>query len=135
MAALVSGDWTVALVTGLYHNPNIVNGRRVAKHKVTLATAGTYPTGGIPWPTTPSTWDMVRNVDSHIIYESSHANSTVGGGRTYKLSATGNVLRIYEDAATTSDNATAQLPLAEFATTATAGTGALTVLYVETSGW
>jgi len=132
MAALTSGDWTISLVTGLLRrSPRYEgSGTKHIRASMTLATAGTYPSGGIPVPTAASTWGFARTFERIQIYDSSQANGSI-----YKYSATGNVIRIYQDNATTSDGATSQGALAEMATTATAGTGGAVVLYVDATGW
>lgn len=125
MAALTSGDWTVAII-----RRRQANGVRVHDCSMTLATVGTYPSGGVPVPTTPSRYGFVRSMESLSIYDSSQ-----GSGKVVKYSATGNVIRFYQNPASASDTGTAQGDLAELATTATAGTGDGMVLYVMAYGW
>lgn len=137
MAALAASDWTVAEVSyssgsgGVYNHEIRNDGRRVKRFSMTLATAGTYPSGGIPIPTAKATWGM-KTVFERItnIYDSSQFV-----GDVVKYSATGQVIRLFQMGATTSDAGTAQQALTEFATTATAGTGGGRVLYVEAIGY
>ena len=132
MAALTSSDWTIALVTGLLRrNPRVGrDGTRLIKASMTLATTGTYPSGGIPVPTTASTWGFARSFEHIMIYDASQAD-----GKVVKYSATGNVIRIYQDRSTSGGASLSQADLAEMATTATAGTGGTFVLYVEATGY
>lgn len=129
MAALTSSDWTLALVSGDPRNPSIDNGIRKARYTMTLATVGTYPTNGIPVPSTPSTWGMKQSFRYLTIEDSSQ------NGNVYKYSVSGNAIRIYQNPASTSDTAVAQAALAEMATTATAGSGGTTILYVTAVGY
>jgi hypothetical protein len=138
MAALTSGDWTLAEIsytatggTGGHFDHHILsNGKRVKRFTMTLATVGTYPSGGVPIPTTVANWGMKRQLDHINIYDSAQAN-----GNVVKYSATGNVIRLFQDNATTSDGATAQSALIEMATTATAGSGGTMIIYVEATGF
>lgn len=125
MAALTATDWTVAVV-----DRRQANGERVHRCSMTLATVGTYPTGGVPIPTSASSYGMVQAFRYLSIYDSGQ-----GSGLVPKYSATGNVIRFYEEVATTSDAGTAQGALVEMATTATAGTGGAVVLYVQAYGY
>ena len=125
MAALVSSDWTIAVL-----DRRTENKVRVHRCSMTLATVGTYPSGGVPIPTTPSRWGFARNFDTMAILDSSQ-----GSGKVVKFSATGYVIRFYQNPASASDTGTAQGDLAELATTATAGTSDGMVLYVHAFGW
>ena len=125
MAALTSADWTVAVI-----DRRIENKVRVNRCSMTLATVGTYPTGGVPIPTARATWLMTQSFTHLVMYDTSQ-----GSGKVVKYSATGNVIRFYQAPASASDAGTAQGDLAELATTATAGTGGGVVLYVHAFGW
>lgn len=125
MAALTSSDWTIAVI-----DQRIENKTRINRCSMTLATVGTYGSGGVPVPTTPSTWGMKRSMDWLRIYDMAQADGSVA-----KYSATGNVIRFYQAPASASDAGTAQGDLAEMATTASAGTGGTMILYVEAVGW
>ena len=141
MAALTATDWTLAEVSytatagagGHYDHHILGNGKRVKRFSMTLATVGTYPSGGIPVPmsaTDAGSWGMKSQINYLRPYDVGQAN-----GNVVKFSATGNVVRLYQDNATTSDGATAQSALIEMATTATAGTGGTMILYVEAIGY
>lgn len=97
---------------------------------MTLATAGTYPSGGVPIPTGIGKYGLKRKLDYIKIYDTGH-----GSGHQVKLSATGNVLRIYQVAGYASTASSVQASLVEMATTATAGSGGTMVLYVEAVGF
>jgi len=125
MAALTSSDWTIVVL-----DQRIENKVRVNRCSMTLATVGTYGSGGVPVPTTPSTWGMKRNVTHLRMYDTGQ-----GSGLVPKYSATGNVIRFYQNPASVSDAAVAQGDLSEMATTASAGTGGNVILYVEALGW
>jgi hypothetical protein len=93
---------------------------------MTLATAGTYPSGGIPIPTTPSKWGLKNELKDIVMIDSAHGNTLIP-----KYSATGNVLRLYQQQGLSSGTVG---NLIELATTATAGTGGTMILYVEARG-
>ena len=125
MAALTSADWTVAVI-----DQRVVNGGRVHRCSMTLATVGTYPTGGVPIPTARGTWGFRQAFKYLNIYDGAH-----GDGSVAKYSATGNVIRFYQNPASASDTGVAQGGLTEMATTATAGTGGTMILYVQAYGY
>lgn len=129
MAALTATDWVVAEID-YPHNRRIMNGGdRSVYCSMTLATVGTYPSGGVPIPTTAAKWGL-KNVFKRLnIIDGAH-----GDGGVWKYSATGQVMRCYQDNATTSDGGTSQADLIEMATTASAGTGGNVILYVEAYG-
>ena len=124
MAALTSGDWTIAEIA---NTRKILNGgERVGRFSMTLATVGTYPSGGIPVPTTPSTWNFKTEVRYLDMYDTAQANTLIP-----KYSATGNVIRLYQQQGLSSGTVG---NLIELATTASAGTGGTMILYVEAHG-
>ena len=125
MAALTSSDWTVAVI-----DQRIENKTRINRCSMTLATVGTYPTGGVPVPTARGTWGMKQEFRYLRLYDTGQ-----GDGSVVKYSATGQVIRFYQNPASASDTGTAQGDLTEMATTATAGTGGTVVLYCEAIGW
>ena len=128
MAALTATDWTIALVTGLARNPVIENGVRIVKNTLTLATAGTYPTGGIPLTTSAASWGMVRNIERSItVYDPASGNTLIP-----KYDAANHKLRLYQQQGLSSGTVG---NLIELATTATAGSGGTMILYVEARGW
>ena len=128
MAALTSGDWTIAEVS--YPNNRVIsNGQITSLYTMTLATVGTYGSGGVPIPRNHKTWGFPREFKRIRILEPVSAD-----GNVYKYSATGYVIRVYQNPASASDAGTAQGALAEFATTATLGTSNGCVLYVEALG-
>jgi hypothetical protein len=135
MAAYTATDWTIALVTGLARNPRIENGVRLVRSTMTLATAGVYPSNGIPVPvsaTGAAKFGMVRNVEYITVYDSGSAL-----GRIYKYSATGNSIRAFNHPGTVTTATAVAVDFQELATTVTNGapTGSTLVLYVEAHGW
>jgi hypothetical protein len=134
--ALTATDWTLdelsytATAGGHFDHHILSNGKRVKRFSMTLATAGTYGTGGIPIPTTVANWGMKRQLDHLNIYDNAQAN-----GQVVKYSATGNVIRLYVAGGTATTATGVQINLAEMATTATAGTGGTMILYVEATGF
>lgn len=128
MAALTSGDWTIAEVS-YPHNRVISNGQITSLYTMTLATVGTYGSGGVPIPRLANTWGFAREFKRIRLIDPVSAD-----GKLYKYSATGQIIRVYQNPASASDTGVAQGDLAEFATTATLGTGNGCVLYVEAIG-
>lgn len=86
--------------------------------QLTLATDGTYPSGGIPLPGREAL-GMGRNIDYVIITDPDDAVSTI-----VRYDQDNHKLRLY----TASTGA-------ELATTATVGSTVLNTLYVEAVGW
>ena len=135
MTALTSGDWTLAEISytatagagGHYDHHILSNGKRVKRFSMTLATVGTYPSGGVPVPTTAHTWGMKSQFDYLVIYDSAQANVLIP-----KYSATGQVIRFYQQQGLSSGTVG---NLIELATTASAGTGGTMILYVEAHGF
>lgn len=134
MAALTATDWTLAEVSytatagsgGHYDHYILSNGKRCKRISMTLATAGTYPSGGVPLPTGPASYGMKNDVDYLKMYDTAQANVLIP-----KYSATGNVIRLYQQQGLSSGTVG---NLIELATTATAGSGGTMILYVEAVG-
>ncbi len=128
MAALTATDITYSLVTGQVRNPRIENGIRYVNMVLTVATVGTYPSGGIPLATSAAKWNMKRNVERSItVYDPASGNTLIP-----KYSATGHAIRLYQQQGLSSGTVG---NLIELATTATAGTGGTLILYVTARGW
>jgi len=135
MAALTATDWTLAEVSytataGSHYDHHVLsNGKRVKRISMTLATVGTYPSGGIPLPTStdPQGFGMKNQVDYLRIYDAAQADNNV-----VKYSATGNVIRLYQQQGLSSGTVG---DLIELATTATAGSGGNMIIYVEAYGF
>lgn len=134
MAALTATDWTLAEVSytatagvgGVFDHYVRNDGKRVKRFSLTLATAGTYPSGGVPLPTSAATWGMKTKFESIRIYEPASGNTLIP-----KYGATGQVIRFYQQQGLSSGTVG---NLIELATTATAGTGGTMILYVEAIG-
>ena len=126
MTALASGDWTIAEVDYPHNRQIRDDGVRVIYASMTLATVGTYPSGGVPVPTTPSTWGLKREFKYLNIIDSANGNTLIP-----KYSATGNTIRFYQQQGLSSGTVG---NLIELATTASAGTGGTMILYVEAYG-
>ncbi len=123
MAALTSGDWTITLIEERKSHKH-----RIHRCSMALATVGTYPSGGVPIPTTASDYSLRRNLDYIRIYDDGSTQA-----RICKYSASANTIRIYQQqglsSGTTGD-------LIELATTASGSiSGAQITLYVEAVGW
>jgi hypothetical protein len=119
MAALTATDWTVTV-----QERRIENKKKVTKCLLTLATAGSYPSGGIPLPSF-SALGLKRNLEYIMMID---ANPTASYLSQYDVSA--NTIRILTDV--NSDDPS----LTELATTVTVGASASPyVLTVEAKGW
>lgn len=137
MAALTATDWQLAEVSytatagdgGHYDHYVLSNGKRVKRISMTLATVGTYPSGGIPLPTAtnPQGFGMKERVDYLRIYDAAQGDDNV-----VKYSATGAVIRLYQQQGLSSGTVG---DLIELATTATAGSGGNMIIYVEAFGF
>jgi hypothetical protein len=128
MAALTATDWVITPVSAP-RNPNVDNGVRTVRMQMSLATVGTYPSGGIPIPTAASAWGMKRGFEYISIYDAAQNNVLIP-----KYSATGNVIRLYQQQGLSSGTVG---NLIELATTATAGSATFgdMILYVEAKGY
>jgi hypothetical protein len=118
MAALTSTDWVVTI-----QGQRTENGTRVNRLKLTLATAGSYPSNGIPWPSA-SACGMKRNLDFIRLHDvNPNAN-------TRTLNDVDNTsFRVFSSTASATQEA-------EMATTVTLGSSATPfVLYGEAVGW
>lgn len=118
MAALTATDWTVTV-----QEQRISHGQRRNRVKLTLATAGSYPSSGVPAPVFGDL-GMVRNVDYLIV-----TDPVAGSVNPVKYDQANHTIRIFVA------TATAGAHLTELATTVTAGAGGTFILYCESVGW
>jgi hypothetical protein len=118
MAALTATDLTVVV-----QSQRTENGVRVNRIKITLATAGSYPSNGIPWPSYTQC-GMKRNLDFIRLHDvNPNANS-----RTLN-DVDNSTFRVFSSTASATQEA-------EMATTVTLGSSATPfVLYGEAVGW
>lgn len=118
MAALTSTDWTVDI-----QERRTENGVHVNRLKLTLATAGSYPSNGIPWPGRAAC-GLHRNLDFIRFHDvNPNANTRI-------LNDVDNSsLRVFSSTASATQEA-------EVATTVTLGSSATPfVVYCEALGW
>ena len=116
MAALASGDWTVTILSDRIHQKI-----RHVRATLSLPTTGTYPSNGVPVPT--SKFGFRRGIEDMQI-DSDNTGATVLGTR-FKYDFTLQTIRIF--VATTGN---------ELATTANGdGSGGASVIYVTARGW
>lgn len=118
MAALTATDWTVTI-----QERRTENGVHVNRIKMTLATAGSYPSNGIPWPSYQAC-GLHRNLDFIRLHDvNPNAN-------TRTLNDVDNTsFRVFSSTASATQEA-------EMATTVTLGSSATPfVLYGEAIGW
>lgn len=118
MAALTATDWTIDVQTR-----NIEGKQKRHRAKLTLATAGSYPSSGIPLPAA-GRLGFARNIE-HIILMDPFAADV----NPIKYDQTNKTLRVFVA------TATAGASLAELATTVTAGAGGAFIVFVEAVGW
>ena len=94
MAALTATDWTVSV-----EERKIFAGQRRHRVKLTLATAGTYPSSGIPMPT-KAQLGMPRALDYiHVIDDSPDSVNATGSqqhGRISKYDVAANTLWLFQ---------------------------------------
>lgn len=118
MAALTATDWTIDI-----QERRTENGKRINRLKMTLATAGSYPSNGIPWPAYQAA-GMKRNLDFIRFHDvNPNANTRI-------LNDVDNSsLRVFSSTASATQEA-------EVATTVTLGSSATPfVVYGEAVGW
>lgn len=118
MAALTATDWTIEI-----QSRRVENGTRISRIKATLATAGSYPSNGIPWPGYAAC-GMKRNLDFIRFHDvNPNANTRI-------LNDVDNSsLRVFSSTASATQEA-------EVATTVTLGSSATPfVVYGEAVGW
>lgn len=120
MAALTATDWTVSV-----ERKNSPGGTKTKMYecKLTLATTGTYGSGGIPIPTRQQ-FGFVRNLDYINVLDQLASSASM----IVKYDKLAGTIRLYT---TTASSGTS---IAELATTITAGSGSF-VIYVEAVGW
>jgi hypothetical protein len=118
MAALTATDWTVVV-----QDRRIENGIRIHKCKLTLATAGSYPSNGIPYPSAQAL-GFKRPILDYIMMIDAAPTASYQIQNDYDNSS----FRIFTDVSTDDPS------LIELATTVTAGAGGVVVLYVEAKG-
>ncbi len=130
MAAITATYWTSVITARTIQN-------KEKRNRITMTLSatqtGTYPTtGGIPLPTTPGFYGMVRNT-SHIIFYG-HGTSTQGQTSIlWQYSATTNALRGYWAPATAVAGVTG---FPELPTTWEPSQGPNhNIFYVEAVGW
>jgi hypothetical protein len=118
MAALTATDITVVIQA-----QRTENGTRVNRIKMTLATAGSYPSNGIPWPSAAAC-GMHRNLDFIRLHDVNPNANT----RTLN-DVDNSSFRVFSSTASATQEA-------EVATTVTLGSSATPfVLYGEAVGW
>ncbi len=71
MAALTATDWTISILDRTIEN----GGNRRHRVQLTLATAGSYPSNGIPWPGYAAL-GFKRSLDAVILYDN-NANANI----------------------------------------------------------
>lgn len=118
MAALTATDITVVI-----QSQRTENGVHVNRIKMTLATAGSYPSNGIPWPSA-ARCGMRRNLDFIRLHDVNPNANT----RTLN-DVDNSTFRVFSSTASATQEA-------EVATTVTLGSSATPfVLYGEAVGW
>ena len=118
MAALTATDWTVVV------EQKLIEGQRKRNRcKLTLATAGAYPSNGIPLPANGKL-GMVRNLEYVVVTDPVAARTA-----PVKYDQANNTFRVFIATATAGPH------LTESATTVTNGAGADFVVYIEAVGW
>jgi len=119
--ALTATDWTVSV-----QDKASPGGTKKKHHrcKLTLATAGSYPSNGIPIPAA-SALGMVSRVDYVVPFDSYAAAASY----VVKYDQANKTMRVYT---TTASTGTA---LTEVATTVTVGAGGAFIMYVDAVGW
>lgn len=128
MADLTATDWTITATGTVIHSKE-----RTTRIVCTIASgnAGVYPLSGsvgIPLPTTPGSYGMVRNLD-YIIFDDFNAGIDVFG---YKFVSTGPGVKMYGNSATAAGAAAVFTELASG--TAPANTAAI-ILRGTAHGW
>lgn len=119
MAALTATDWTVSIEDRGRH----MGGKKRYRCKLTLATAGSYPSGGVPIPSL-SNFGFVKQLDNIIVFDQLASSASY----IVKYDQAAKSIRIY------STTASITAALNEVATTVTVGAASF-VLYVEAVGW
>lgn len=118
MAALTATDWTVSILDRKIEN----GGTRRNRIQLTLATAGSYPSNGIPWPSAAAV-GMKRNLDFIALYD----NNANANTRTLN-DAENSTFRVFSSTASATQEA-------EVATTVTLGSSATPfILFGEAVG-
>jgi hypothetical protein len=118
MAALTATDWQVTI-----QDQRTENGKHINRVKLTLATAGSYPSNGIPWPAYQAV-GLHRNLDFIRLHD---VNPNVNM-RTLN-DVDNSSFRVFSSTASATQEA-------EMATTVTLGSSATPfVLYGEAVGW
>jgi hypothetical protein len=118
MAALTATDWVISIL-----DRRTENGKRISRLQLTLPTAGSYPSNGIPWPSAAAC-GMHRNLDFIRLYDN-HPNANT---RTLN-DAENSSFRVFSSTASATQEA-------EVATTVTLGSTATPfILFGEAVGW
>lgn len=131
MAAITATAWTLTV------NERTIEGKKKRNRVVATISATqdlTYPSsGGIPLPTTPSDWGMVRNLDYIHVYSPAFSASL---DVMWKYLASDHALRGYGTASNIATGGSGGVRLSELATTwkPSLGPGG-NVFYVEAVGW
>jgi hypothetical protein len=118
MAALTATDWSVEV-----EHRSIEGSKRHNRVKLTLATAGSYPSNGIPIPSA-SALGMTYNLDYITLFDEHSASVN-----PVKYDHTNGTIRVYVATATAGPS------LTELATTVTVGAGGTFVLYLSAVGY
>lgn len=120
MAALTATDWTVSI-----EDKASPGGTKKKHHRVklTLATAGSYPSNGVPIPTAGKL-GFVSRVDYVVMFD----DLAQAASYVVKYDQANKTVRVYTTTASTGTN------LTEVATTVTVGAGSF-ILYVDAVGW
>lgn len=121
MAALTATDWTVSV-----EDKGSPGGTKKKHHrcKLTLATAGSYPSNGVPIPAYGKL-GFVSRVDYVVPFD------PYAGAASYvlKYDQANKTVRVYTTTASTGTS------MAEVATTVTVGAGGAFIVYVDAVGW
>lgn len=121
MAALTATDWVISI-----EDKASPGGTKKKHHRVklTLATAGSYPSNGVPIPTY-SKLGFVSRVDYVIPFDAMSQVATY----VVNYDQANKTFRVFTTTASTGTN------LTEVATTVDVGAGGAFIVYVDAVGW
>ena len=93
MVALTATNWSVTATNVRINNKE----KRVnVSWTLTSGDTATYPAGGIPLPTDPGTYGLVRNLDYILIYDqNSQSQTATSQALLYRFTPSGPAIQIY----------------------------------------
>lgn len=143
MADYTATGWTITYdpvgtvsMGGRQVATTIMGKRRYVNLKLSLASAGTVPVGGIPLPTFEKV-GMVRNVDSYILKHAETTNFTTGRAKAlhWVMNVTGKKMLAYRYTMTTGAAASSGGRAMRSATVLNLAVSGTNNFYVTAVGW